>query len=422
MSSQEKTLLEQVIKFYLDSRDFNGLPLRPDAQETVVAEATLLTERGLVQAITSNDYLNPHIRPWQSRRSTEDQVESLSTLKDAGEYGLVCLYPTYKAMKGVRLPKRYTDRPFEKELAKGTGVLELAYFTPDVLEFYRNDPRYHCRIGDFSVFMSVSDDVYGDEGEPEKDKVSLEHAGFAYDLSGFDKKDINSPIVRRLAVFIGDLARLSPEHQQRWNTYRVKGEGESLNPHPTWFANQMGHWTDDIGPFQRLFTEMKNINNLYQLAFGQDLFKNTERPDEMGWILRASQKEWDEQILLLDKILSENINHKALDAAHVPKLDDDNKTMGLLQRLTKLMQLTRLSPAMTESTMAPLREVRTARQKPAHAIRKNLNDKTFVHKQVDLVGRVSGAMISLRMWLSSHPNADKWKPDFEDKDLIDLMF
>ena len=194
MSTKQGSLLDDVIKFYLNSRDFNGLPLGPHAKASEVVEAIELTKQGLIQLMTSDDYLNPHIRPWQSRRSTDEQVESLTTLKDAGEYGLVCLYPTHKAMKGVRIPKRYNDRPFEKELAKGTGVLELAYFTPDVLEFYRNDPRYECRIGDFSVYMSVSDDVYGDEGEPDKDKVSLEHAGFAYDLSDFDKNDINSQI------------------------------------------------------------------------------------------------------------------------------------------------------------------------------------------------------------------------------------
>jgi hypothetical protein len=420
MSAVKESLLNKVIKFYLNSHNFNGLPFGPDAQELDIEEAVELTKQGLVQVMTSDDYLNVHIRPWQSNHSIDEQAQSLTKLKDAGEFGLVCLYPTYKAMKGVRLPKRYSDRPFEKELAKGTGVLELAYFTPDVLEFYRNDPRYECRIGDFSVYMSVSDDVYGDEGEPEKDKVSLEHAGFAYDLSGFDKKDINSPIIRRLAVFVGDLAKLSPEHQQRWNTYRVNED--AVKPHPTWFANQMGHWTDDVGPFQRLFTEMKNINNLYQLAFGHDLFKSTERPDDMGWILRASQKEWDEQIHLLDKILSENINHKALDAAGVTKVDEDEKNMGSLQRLTKLMELTHLSPKMIEATMTPLREVRAARQKPAHAIRKNLNDKTYVHKQVDLIGRVSGSMTNLRMWLSSHPKAETWKPDFEDEKMTDLMF
>ena len=414
------SLLNDVRNFYLNSGDFNGLPLRPNASESDIAEAIELTRQGLVQVVDSEDYINPHIRPWQSLRSVDDQVRSLTTLKEADEYGLACLYPTAKGMKGVRLPRRYSDRPYEKELAKGTGVLELAYFTPDVLEFYRNDPRYHCRIGDFSVYMSVSNDVYGDDGEPDKDKVSLEHAGFAYDLSKFDKKDPESPIVRRLAVFVGDLARLSPEHQQRWKTYQVDSAG--LKPHPTWFANQMGHWTDDIGPFQRFFAELKNINSLYQLAFGQDLFITTDRPDDMGWILRASQREWDEQIVLLDKLLSDNVRHEALDAANVPRKDSDGNNMGTIQRLHKLMELTKLDSTIVQSTLKPLRDVRSARQKPAHAIRKNLSNKTFVHKQVALMGQVDNSLLSLRTWLTSHPNADTWKPEFEDDRFTDLMF
>lgn len=412
-------LLGIIIKFYLNSGDFNGLPLRPDASEADIREAIRLAEQGLIQVVTQEDYLNPHIRPWQPRRSTADQVQSLTALKDAGEYGVACLYPTHKGMRGVRLPRRYNDRPYEKELAKGTGVLELVYFTPDVLESYRNDPRYHCRIGDFSVYMSVSDDVYGDDGEPDKDKVSLEHAGFAYDLPKFNKKDPESPIVRRLAVFVGDLARLSPEHQQRWKTYQV--DDADVKPHPTWFANQMGHWTDDIGTFQRFFTELKNINSLYQLAFGQDLFITTEKPDDMGWILRPSQKEWDEQIVLLDKLLSDNIRHEALDVANVPRKDNDGNNMGTIQRLHKFMELTRLNPELIQETLKPFREVRSARQKPAHAIRSNLSDKTFVHKQVALMGQINHSLIGLRTWLSSHPNADSWKPEFEDDKLTDLM-
>jgi len=413
-------LLDRIRKFYLSSGDFNGLPFMPDESGSGIANAIELTRDGLIQVVTTEDYINPHIRPWQSLRSIDDQVASLTTLKDAGEYGLACLYPTPKGMKGVRLSRRFNNRPYEKELARGVGVLELVYFTPDVLEFYRNDPRYHCRISDFSVYMSVSDDVYGDSGEPDKDKVSLAHAGFAYDFSNFDKKDPESQLVRRLAVFVGDLSRLSPEHQQRWRTFQA--DDASLKPHPTWFANQMGHWTDDIGPFQRFFMELTNINSLYQLAFGQDLFITTDRPDDMGWILRASQKEWDEQIVLLDKLLSDNIRHEALDAASVPRKDEDNRDMGTIQRLQKLMELTRLSPAMIQSTLKPFRDVRSARQKPAHAIRKNLSDKTFAHKQVALMGQIDESLHGLRVWLTSHPNADSWKPEFEDGKLNDLMF
>lgn len=419
MSKSTNPLLDSIIKYYLNSGDFNGMPLRMDSTEADITEAIKLVKQGLVQVVDQEDYFNPHIRPWQSMRSNDKQVLSLTSLKEAGEYGVACLYPTHKAMKGVRLPKRYSDRPYEKELAKGTGVLEPVYFTPDVLEFYRNDPRYHCRIGDFSVFMSVSDDVYGDAGEPEKDKVSLEHAGFAYDLSKFDKNDPESPIVRRLAVFVGDLAKLSPEHQQRWKTFQV--DEPAVKPHPTWIANQMGHWTDDIGTFQRFFIELKNINSLYQLAFNQDLFTVVEKPDEMGWILRASQKEWDEQIVLLDKLLSDNIRHDALNAANVPRKDADDKDMGTIQRLEKLMLMTKLDPAIIQETLKPLRAVRSARQIPAHAIRTNLSDKTFVHKQVALMGEINHSLIGLRTWLNSHPNANDWKPEFDDTNLIDLI-
>ena len=419
MSVVKNQLLDDIIKFYLNSGDFNGLAFRPDTIETVITEAIKLTEQGLIQVVTEDDYLNPHIRPWQSRRSTDDQVKSLASLKDAGEYGLTCLYPTHKGMKGVRLPKRYNERPYEKELAKGTGVLELVYFTPDVLEFYRNDPRYHCRIGDFSVYMSVNDDVYGDNGEPDKDKVSLEHAGFAYDLSNFDKNDPDSPIIRRLAVFVGDMARLSPEHQQRWKTFQVYETG--VNPHPVWITNQMGGWTDDIGTFQRFFAELANINSLYQLAFGQNLFSTIEKPDEMGWILRASQKEWDEQVVLLDKLLSDNVRHEALNAASVPRKDAGGVDMGSLQRLQELMQMTKLNPELIQSILKPIRDVRSARQKPAHAIRTNLSDKTFVHKQVALMGQLNHSLIGLRTWLSSHPNANEWKPKFDEGKITDLM-
>jgi len=419
VSKPTNPMLDKIIKFYLNSGDFNGLPLRPDATEVDIIETINLVKQGLIQVVTQEDYLNPHIRPWQSMRSSDEQALSLTSLKDADEYGVACLYPTHKGMKGVRLPKRYSDRPYEKELAKGAGVLEPAYFTPDVLEFYRNDPRYHCRIGDFSIYMSVNDDVYGDTGEPKKDKVALEHAGFAYDLSKFDRKDPESPIVRRLAVFVGDLAKLSPEHQQRWKTFQV--DEPDVKPHPTWMSNQMGHWTDDVGTFQRFFIELKNINSLYQLAFNQDLFATVEKPDEMGWILRASQKEWDEQIVLLDKLLSDNIRHDALNAANVPRKDDDDKDMGTIQRLQKLMEMTKLDPAIIQEILKPFRDVRSARQKPAHAIRTNLSDKTFVHKQVALMGELNHSLIGLRTWLSSHPKASDWKPEFEDGKLIDLM-
>ncbi|WP_125592040.1 hypothetical protein [Amycolatopsis balhimycina] len=86
--------------------------------------------------------------------------------------------------------------------------------------------------------MSTSDEVYLDSSEPEHDKTGMQHIGFAYDISKYDAADPDSPIIRRVCAFYGDLAKLTPIHQQRWKTYQVPEEG--LQPHPAWWRQQMG--------------------------------------------------------------------------------------------------------------------------------------------------------------------------------------
>jgi hypothetical protein len=55
-------LLAKVVDHYLTSREFNGLPV---GQSTgPMSNAEQLIRDGLVQLVTSTDYLNTHIRPW----------------------------------------------------------------------------------------------------------------------------------------------------------------------------------------------------------------------------------------------------------------------------------------------------------------------------------------------------------------------
>nr|WP_328796746.1 hypothetical protein [Marisediminicola senii] len=63
--------------------------------------------------------------------------------------------------------------------------------------------------------------------------------------------------------------------------------------------------------------------------------------------------------------------------------------------------------------MRPLREIRQARQKPAHALRTNITDKTYVHRQVALLEDLNDALRELARWLSTHPKNQGWKPNFE---------
>ncbi|MBG9886993.1 hypothetical protein ABE10_10635 [Bacillus toyonensis] len=402
--------MKAVVARYFRSGDFNGLYLGTDTDSAVVGVAKDLVADGKLQVMVEQvDYINPHIRPWPSRRTIESQAESLDKLAGAS-YGVV-LYPTPLALKGVRIPSRLKGHPYSAAMAKGRGRLELAYFGFDVLEPYRNDPRYHFTYWDFGVDMGIGDEAYLDETELDRDKISLSHLGFAYDLSGYDPADPNSPVVRRVAAFYGDLSKLTPEHQQRWQSYQVADDG--LEVHPVWWKSQMGHWPDGIGPFDHLFLELENLNALWTGAFGGPLFKQINRPQDFGWMLRASQREWDEFIVQLDKLLSDNIRHDALDAAAAPRKDKNDQNLGTLSRLSILLESTGFNEAQAKELMRPLREIRQARQKPAHALRTNITDKTFVHRQVVLLEDLGVALSATVRWLSTHPKNAKWKPSLE---------
>jgi hypothetical protein len=400
-----EALLAKVLEQYRTSGDFNGFYVVPDKNE-LFDPAVALTQGGLVQVVSEKDYPNPHIRPWPSKRSLEDQVKSINELATS-DYGL-CLYPTPKALAEHPTSDRYSDEPFRQAMADGRGTLELAFFRFDVLEQYRNDPRFEFGFSDSGCDAIVSDQIYRDETESDHDKIIMDHIGFAYDLSGYDVEDVSSPIIRRVCAFYGDLAKLTSLHQRRWETYEVSADG--LNPHPLWWMQQMGHFGDGLGPFERFMSELKAINELSERALSEAFFATTDRPRELGWILRPSQQEWDAFVQLLDKMVSENIRSKALTAAGAPKQNSSGQPLGSLNRLSALMESKGIKPELVGEVMAPLREVRSARSKPAHVLRENIDDRTFVHRQVDLIGRVTQSLVQLRWWWQGHPANRDWQP------------
>lgn len=406
LSPAARDLLKKVKQRYLKSGDFNGLHITLDGfSDDQIEAAVELTEAGLVEVVGQDDYPNIHIRPWPSRRTVNAQIEELRELSDRA-YG-IALYPMEKAMKDVKLPKKYEDAPFARAMARGHSTLEAAFFSTDVLESYRNDARFHFRMSDFGIAFWLTDEALDDEAHLDKDSVHFPHIGFAYDMRKFDLSDSDAPIVRRVAAFYGDLKNLTPEHQQRWASYQVDAEG--VEPHPVWFASQMGNWPDGSGPFERLTQELENISILFENAWGARLFNSHETPDDFGWILRADQREWDHFIHSFDKLLSENISASALDKAGVPKKNSAGQSAGTLLRLEMFMTNNHVKLDHATWALKPLREVRRARQKPAHALRANLTDRTFIRKQMRLMHDVDEVLINIREWLARHPKNRGWK-------------
>jgi hypothetical protein len=400
---RSEDLLAEVIDRYLGSGDFNGLFIRGADQRGAAAET--LIGQGAVEVIGEEDFPNPHIRPWKNRRSGDEQIASLRAAVAGETYG-ICLYPTSAALADMEEVRVLADRPYTQRLAAGAGQLDVAFFRTDVLESYRNDPRFTFRFNDVGARASISDEVYEDKTQPAADKVSVT-LGFAY------RQPLNqdAPIVRFVAAFLRDVARLSPEHQRRWETYEVAGE--DIKPHPIWLAEAMGEWIDRIGPFDALFRELAALNELYESAFGTPLLRATERPDDFGWILRPSRREFDDFIQTLDKLLSDNMRHAAFDSAGIPSIDETGQQIGSLNRLDQLLERARVPEHQRKEVLKPLRDVRTARSKPAHALRQNITDETFIRRQAEILQQVTQSVESLRRFWQNHPRNRDWIPPGE---------
>ncbi|MEU0589813.1 hypothetical protein [Streptomyces sp. NPDC006132] len=150
-------LLGEIVDHYLGSGDFNGYFFHEEPEDARRAAVGLLDD-GLIEVVGEADYPNPHIRPWPTRRPVEQQRDDINN--SGAEHGAICLYPTAKALEGRLDAQLHHDEPYRRRRAEGRGTLEVAYFRFDVLESYRNDPRFHFDFDDFGVRISVSDEVY----------------------------------------------------------------------------------------------------------------------------------------------------------------------------------------------------------------------------------------------------------------------
>lgn len=184
---------------------------------------------------------------------------------------------------------------------------------------------------------------------------------------------------------------------------------ETLKPHPVWLGIQAGVWPDGLGAFEGLLAELRAWNELHRRAFGVDLLRRLDRDRELGWVLRPSQREYEAFIQHLDKLLSDNIQHSALDALNAPNSDMPGQKLGTLKRLDRFLQGRGIEDEDREAVMAPLYAIRSARNKPAHSLRTNLTDVTLVRKQAEVLRDVTRSIRELRRFWARHAKNADWE-------------
>lgn len=409
----DQALLDAIATHYLTSGDFNGLPVRVLQSQfnLTLADAKEATRRLLlaeqIDVVFGNVHPNPHIKAFSHISSTQQQafLEEL----EFGDH--VCLYPSQKYLATYPLPERFQGAPFTLELARGCGQLDYRVFDLFVLEHYRNDPRYHYKTNFISGSISITDEFFKSDSMPRHDQVLMQTFGFAY----------NADFNRAVAVFLRYLHDLSPEHQRIWHARMLPG---TYKLHPDYYRSSiLGDWGTRISIFEAFTLELSVINQMAEGMERPALFRDTfatERPKEFGFLLRPTLGEFNAFVLLLDKMLSDNIDKRfflsevSLEEEHVRP--DGKIVVRQKGTLTLLEEWLRKSfrpsdPKPFNDMFKGFKAVRKLRQKPAHAVNENVFDLSYFKEQRRLMIEAYDSLRTLRLVLANHPMVKRNSPE-----------
>ena len=403
----QRELLRQITDFYLQSHDFNGLPARLLCDslgrpwEVLRPLAVRLIQRGLAQVLTAETELNSHINR-TGFPDVDRQVASLQT----EELHHTCFYPSGKHLAVTVDRSEFADTPYRLLLACGEPQLGFVFFDLAILEQYRNDPRYMYECDDIGGRICVTDDYYRTSEMPDRDQVLLEAFGFAYD------ENLNRCVV----AFIRDLAGLTPDHQRLWSSRQLDG---AYDVHPDWYNSQvLGQWGSRVSIFTAFLDEQRLINQMARAMGRPPLFQrefggaSDPKPRGFSFLVRPTAEESRAFVLLLDKLLSDNIDADFFGGdlplereirRHDGRVEIQRK--GTLSMLDEWFRRHYSTDDWTpwEEAVKTLKEVRRERARPAHVVDDDAFDQRYVAQQRELMVRAYGAMRTLRQALERHP-------------------
>lgn len=427
-----KDKIENIVyNFFVDSSDFNGIPLRNISKELKMDyedSIDLIKELVVEDIISIQSSTNPHIIGFK-HYPVDSQIQILEEAKKTTEtihsYGVItmvsedtefpiCLYPSKNYLQEKRDLSTFNNAFYTKQLALGEPHLKPVFFEIEVLDRYFNDPRFDFDFEDYSGQISCK---YDENEKPivrEEDDIFMKTFGLGFDENG-----------NRLAVvYLRYLKDLTDEHQVYWRSKEKSGNCKMLEEYHQ--NTIQGDWTFSYSIFSGFLGEQKCINDLTELVFSKPIFKKTfekdNRPKEFTFFFTPTLKNYNDFILLLDKMISENINKDFFDGKvelfHFIKLEDgivERQSKGTLQLfeewLTSVFNV-KGNGAVSE-LFKPLKKVRKGRQNPAHKINENQYDKQFIEKQKEVMNEVYSVFRNLRNIFHQHPKARNFEiPDW----------
>lgn len=394
---KKETVLNEIIKHYLKSHDFNGLPVynMKYYDYNILCE---LIDEGLIEVLSEKEVINPHIKGFNFSIPVDRQKENIYRKTN---YSV--LYPTRKALESV--PLDYT-KPYSVLMQKGEKQFKIIYFNVEILERYVNNPKFVIMDNGYRGNIYVKDEYIDDETIEDE---YIKDYGMAY----IDGKHFE----RAVGVFVCDLAKLSSQKQMLWKGFELTNQKEcKIN---SGFVDNLinGEWVMETWIFHALIEEMKVINEQCEHMGIPKLFNKTfgshysEMPEGFRNILLPTLKNYYDFVLVLEKIIVHNISYKTFqkDAPHIRSIDRKDelgKDKGSLVMFEEwLSKNIRTQENLADLIIKPLKNIRNIRQKPAHELTSNEYDVTLYQKQFNLMNDTYTAIRAIRMFFANHPLA-----------------
>ena len=400
-----KKVIRIISDYYLQSADFNGfqadriktqLKLRSEDAVDLIRE---LIRNRQVSITHPGNSSNPYIKAFE-QDPIDDQLRALSRFK----LRQICVFPTRHVLETIVDKSMFVEKPFTLMLSLGSPQLKHLTFNLDVLEFYRNDPRFYYENTDIDGWIGIRDAYFNDFSMKKHDKVYLKAFGFAID------DDLN----RAITVCLRYLSDLSPEHQKRWQSRQLETE---YHPHPDyWRTHINGQFPERLSIFSAFLWEIRIINEMSRAMDRVPLFRKVfderDKPRELTFLIRPTKREYDQFILTLDKLLSDNIDINFFNNDIELEIEIERKN-GKVEVRAKA-SLTILSEWLsaiftttdTESIsrmIGSFKKVRCLRQHPAHKLGADKYDPKFLHDQRKLMIEVYEGIRILRKIIATHP-------------------
>ena len=184
-------------------------------------------------------------------------------------------------------------------------------------------------------------------------------------------------------------------------------------------------FTDSISIFTAFINELNCLYALAEHIYGKSLlrqkFDDENSPKELTFFFIPTSKNYEDFVLLLDKMLSDNINKKFFDGKiseyeYIPIENDivERRTKGTIKMLEEwfCMNFKPKNEQLQKEIFKYLKEIRKERQNPAHRISKNVYDEKYIDKQKEMIDKAYAIVRAFRTAFQHHPFARSFEIPF----------